>query len=180
MSRCGFFGVTLAVTCGTLLAACVQGPQKSAPVDTSAHPPGAPEETRYIVVQRGQSLGRIAETYHVPQQAIIAANQLAPPYRLKAGARLAIPGSVVQPEAQPTQSTKEVASSPPRSAKPAQARNAKIRHAEPEVIPLDDPAPASPASDRTTEKAASESEGASRGGVKGDYGYFGLDAALSR
>ena len=180
MSRCGFFGAALALTCGTLLTACAQDPQKSAPVDTSAHPPGAPEETRYIVVQRGQSLGLIAETYHVPQQAIIAANHLAPPYRLKAGARLAIPGSVVQPEARPTQSTKEVASSPPRSAKPAQPRNAKIRHAEPEVIPLDDPAPASPASDRAAEKASSDSGGASRGGVKGDYGYFGLDAALSR
>ena len=180
MSRCGFFGAALALTCGTLLAACVQGPQKSAPVDTSAHPPAAPEETRNIVVQRGQSVGRIAEIYHVPQQAIIAANHLAPPYRLKAGARLAIPGSVVQPETQPTQNTKEVASSAPRSAKPAQARNANIRHAEPEVIPLDDPAPASPANDRAADKASSDREGASRGGVKGDYGYFGLDPDLSR
>ena len=180
MNRCGFFGAALTVTCGTLLAACVQGPQKSAPVETSAHPPAAPEETRNIVVQRGQSLGRIAETYHVPQQAIIAANHLAPPYRLKAGARLAIPGSVVQPETQTTQSTKEVASSAPRLARPAQAREAKVRHAEPEVIPLDDPTPASPASDRAAEKASSDSGGASQGGVKGAYGYFGLDPALSR
>lgn len=180
MSRCGFFGVALALTCGAFLTSCVQGPQKSASVETSAHPPAAPEEARYIVVQRGQSLGRIAETYHVPQQAIIAANHLAPPYRLKTGARLAIPGSVVQPETQPTQNTKEVASSAPRSAKPAQARNAKIRTAEPEVIPLDDPAPASPAKDRAVDKTASDSGGASRGGVKGAYGYFGLDPALSR
>jgi hypothetical protein len=116
----------------------------------------------------------------VPQQAIIAANHLAPPYRLKTGARLAIPGSVVQPETQPTRNTKEVASSAPRSAKPAQARNAKIRNAEPEVIPLDDPAPASPAKDRAVDKTATDSGGASRGGVKGAYGYFGLDPALSR
>jgi LysM repeat protein len=180
MSRCGFFGAALALTCGTFLTACVQGPQNSVPVEMSAHPPAAPEETRYIVVQRGQSVGRIAESYHVSQQAIIAANHLAPPYRLNAGARLAIPGSVVQPETQPTQSTKEVASSAPGSAKPAQARNAKIRHAEPEVIPLDDPAPASPAKDRADDKAASGSGVASLGGVKGAYGYFGLDPALSR
>jgi murein DD-endopeptidase MepM/ murein hydrolase activator NlpD len=176
MSRCGFFGAALALTCGTLLAACVQDPQKSAPVDTSAHPPAAPEETSYIVVQRGQSLGRIAETYHVPQQAIIAANHLAPPYRLNAGARLAIPGS----ETQPTQNTKEVASSAARSARPAQATQAKIRHAEPQVIPLDDPALAPPANDRAADKASSDSGGASRGGVKGAYGYFGLDPDLSR
>jgi len=35
-----------------------------------------------IAVKPGQSLGRIAEHYHVSKRAIIAANQLRPPYEL--------------------------------------------------------------------------------------------------
>ena len=47
--------------------------------------------SRYIIVQPGQSVTRIAQAYHVPAQAIIAANHLTPPYKLKVGGRLEVP-----------------------------------------------------------------------------------------
>jgi murein DD-endopeptidase MepM/ murein hydrolase activator NlpD len=46
-----------------------------------------------ITVERGDSLGRIAERYHVSQQAIIEANGLKPPYKVLSGSRLIIPGA---------------------------------------------------------------------------------------
>ena len=78
---------------------------------------------RQITVERGQSLGKIAVKYHVPKQAIIAANHLeAPDYKVKIGSKLTIPGG-----AAPLQQ----AMAPPSSAGPS-----------PNVIPLDDaPAP---------------------------------------
>jgi murein DD-endopeptidase MepM/ murein hydrolase activator NlpD len=77
---------------------------------------------RQITVERGQSLGKIAVQYHVPKQAIIAANHLeAPEYKVKIGSKLTIPGG-----AAPVQQAMA-----PRSAGPS-----------PDVIPLDDlPAP---------------------------------------
>jgi LysM repeat protein len=50
-------------------------------------------ETRQIVVEDGQSISRIAVRYRVPKAAIIAANRLEPPYKIKIGQRLVIPGS---------------------------------------------------------------------------------------
>jgi LysM repeat protein len=160
----GMLGTALLLSCGGLLAACAESPQTSAPayvmgpaqgVPTTAatslgsQSAGGPRKTRYIVVRPGQSLGRIAAAYHVPMQAIIAANQLSTPYSLKAGARLAIPLAARQAGTPPVSSTK-VASSAPAPAHSGHAarrasapsRHAKVRLAEPEVIPLDDPAPA--------------------------------------
>jgi LysM repeat protein len=149
----GMLGTALLLSCGGL-AACGGGPQISAGGSaqgvpaTAAGPQsaGGPGETRYIVIRAGQSLGRIAEAYHVPKQAIIAANHLTPPYSLKAGARLAIPLAAAPAGTQAVSSTNVA---PSASANPGHAaggsapmRHAKIRHAEPEVIPLDDPAPA--------------------------------------
>jgi murein DD-endopeptidase MepM/ murein hydrolase activator NlpD len=81
-----------------LLAACADSSGGPAPVymrgaaPTASVPPVPPwHENKIITVQRGQSLGAIAHAYHVTEGAIIAANQLKPPYELRAGARLVIP-----------------------------------------------------------------------------------------
>lgn len=60
---------------------------------TSSNIPSPPSagSSRDITVQRGQSLTRIARDYHVPMNAIIAANHLRPPYRLLIGEHLTIP-----------------------------------------------------------------------------------------
>jgi LysM repeat protein len=152
----GMLGTALLFSCGGLLAACAGGPQTSAMGSAQGVPAtaagrlftGSGSETRYIVVRPGQSLGRVAQAYHVPKQAIIAANHLMPPYSLKAGTRLAIPLAAAQGRAQPMSST-NVALSAPASASTGRAagvsaptRHAKVRHPERKVIPLDDPAPA--------------------------------------
>ena len=48
-------------------------------------------EPRYVTIEEGQTLIRIAHANHVLASAIAAANQLEPPYPLKAGSRLLIP-----------------------------------------------------------------------------------------
>lgn len=77
----------------------------------------AREEAREIVVEAGQSVSRIAARYHMPRRAIIAANNLTPPYKIKPGQHLLIPSAGGLPPAP------AVAESPP-----------------PEIIPLDRPA----------------------------------------
>jgi LysM repeat protein len=90
--------------------------------------------TGHRITITGQSLGRIAEAYKVPKKVIIAANNLAPPYELKAGARLIIPDA-----------TAEVAASTPKKVMPAiisEDRNrSRPKAGEPEEIPLDEPSP---------------------------------------
>src|ERR1700680_2331346 len=97
--------------------------------------PGAgPPEARTITVERGQSLGRIAEAYHVPKQAIIAANHLTPPYKLKPGALLLLPGA----RPAPAQQAMIPATAAPPTPGPGPASAA---YASPDVIPLDEPPP---------------------------------------
>ncbi len=86
-------------------------------------------EDRRIVVWQGQSLGGIARAHHVSERAIIAANHLAPPYKLAAGQHLLIPGAAQAPGQQ-----KLAAGSPAGPIAPG--------HPPPEIIPLDGPAPA--------------------------------------
>src|SRR5271165_2456029 len=69
-----------------LLAAC--GPREPAPVITGAEAPPPPMQ---IIVQRGQTLSGIAQTYHVPMTAVAEANRLSPPYRILVGQALIIP-----------------------------------------------------------------------------------------
>jgi LysM repeat protein len=88
-----------------------------------------------IAVKPGQSLGRIAEHYHVSKRAIIAANQLRPPYELKAGSQLVIPGvsantATVEPQHKATTTT-----GPTKTAHATKAKSPAA--SEPEVIPLD-------------------------------------------
>lgn len=61
--------------------------------DTPKEAPAVESETRQIVVQAGQSLSRIAAKYGIPQRAIIAANDLTPPYKIKIGQELLLPSA---------------------------------------------------------------------------------------
>ena len=151
------------IACSGLLVACAQ--EASGPVTMGSapdHPSGSvraglpqtdtPMKSRSIIVKPGQSVGGIAEAYHVSTRAIIAANHLMPPYELKVGARLLIPVAAAWSTAK--------AAVPQHSRPPsADIVNASQPHSRPkrpppEVIPLDDPAPA--LSSPTDEKSAAE------------------------
>jgi len=104
--------VLLAVT--GLLTACAGSPVEPAPVflrgsepmSANAPPPwrqSAPppwRENKTVTVRRGQTLADIAHANHVPEHALIAANNLKPPYKLKAGTRLTIPDGGMAPPMQ--------------------------------------------------------------------------------
>src|SRR5713226_7427083 len=88
-----------AVLCTLFGVACSSGPPEPAPLvmmgagpgvvgQALASPAAAPlsaASTRSIVVRPGQSIGGIARDYHVSKEAIIAANHLAPPYKIQMG-----------------------------------------------------------------------------------------------
>jgi LysM repeat protein len=67
--------------------------------DTPKQASVAEREARKIVVQPGQSLSRIAAQYGMPQRAIITANDLTPPYKIKIGQQLLIPSADGPPPA---------------------------------------------------------------------------------
>lgn len=125
-----------------LLAACAVEPQSAAPVilkgagSEGVEGAVAPAPAGRIVVQPGQSLGGIAQRYHVSKGAIIAANQLKPPYKLAAGQRLLIPGVAPSP-ARPAMAAAPFP--PPPASAPAAAGRPP-----PEIIPLDGLATARP------------------------------------
>lgn len=124
-----------------LVAACAAGPPApvilngaapgivgETPVVTAPPPtPGYPGESQGIVVRPGESVSRLAQQYHVPERAIIAANHLQPPYKIETGQKLLIPGAARRPA--------EAANGPMR------ARPVAANHQPPEIIPLDGPAP---------------------------------------
>lgn len=143
------YGTTFALilACSALVA-CADEPIRPAPVflnggpgmnatRSSAAKPATPD-SRFVVVSPGHSLGGIAEANHVPKQAIIAANHLSPPYKLKVGQMLRLPVSVA---ASTPKRDKAVAVAPMRSRHAtvlADTRSSK--HAPPEeMIPLDEP-----------------------------------------
>jgi murein DD-endopeptidase MepM/ murein hydrolase activator NlpD len=100
------------------------GPQPLPP------PAMAGQGQRVIVVERGQSLGRLAERYHIPKRAIIDANHLKPPYNIEIGQRLVLPGAGA-PSPQMAQ-----ANSIPLQGPPPPGQHAAR---EPAVVPLDGP-----------------------------------------
>ena len=91
MNCAGVFRVALVLGTSALLA-CTDRPATPA-----VAPPMPAVKQIYVVVERGQSLDRIAQMYRVAKQDIIAANQLKPPYELKPGTVLAMPASPAQP-----------------------------------------------------------------------------------
>jgi LysM domain len=123
-----------------LLASCAAPESKiTAPPETVTPPIAAATPSKQpskntlgqslvIVVKPGQSLGRIAEHY------IIEANQLQPPYELKAGSQLVIPRAAT------TTATEQPRNKAPTSGSTKTAHVMKVKSAptgEPEVIPLD-------------------------------------------
>jgi LysM repeat protein len=143
------------------LAACTDAPSQPAPVFLNGGPgmaaarsaaakPTTPD-TRFVIVGPGQSLGGIAEANHLSKQAIIAANHLSPPYKLKDGQTLRLPVSVA---ASVPRRDKVAGVAPRRSQRStvlADTRSSKHATSE-EVIPLDDPA--SPSMAGSAEKPA--------------------------
>ena len=135
------------------LVACADEPIRPAPVFLNGGPgmaatrSGAAKpttaDTRFVIVGPGQSLGGIADANHVSKQAVIAANHLSPPYKLKIGQTLRLPVSV--------------AASTPRQDKVAALAQRRSRHStvladtrsphrdkrggSEEIIPLDEPTP---------------------------------------
>jgi LysM repeat protein len=67
--------------------------------DTPKQAPAAEREARQIVVQPGQSVSRIAAKYGMSKRAIIAANDLTPPYKIKIGQQLLLPSADGPPPA---------------------------------------------------------------------------------
>jgi murein DD-endopeptidase MepM/ murein hydrolase activator NlpD len=138
-ARQGIIRAVPVIALAGLVAACAFGPPNPAPIVTggpaprgvaepAVRPAPARGEGRRIVVAHGQSLNGIAHAYHVPASAIIAANHLAPPYKVEAGKYLLIPGAADAPM-------------PPLGAA-APAAPTPQGHPPPEIIPLDGPAPA--------------------------------------
>src|ERR1700756_344553 len=86
---------TVAVLLAVLAAGCAAetATDSTAPIDTVAAPSSiaTQQAPKHIVVRAGQSVSRIAAEYGVPRRAIIAANHLEPPYKLKIGQQLVIP-----------------------------------------------------------------------------------------
>ena len=151
MFRLSIYRTVLIVGCG-LVAACAERPAAVAPVA----PPAATKPI-FVAVERGQSLDRIAQAYHVAKHDIITANHLKPPYRLKPGTVLTIP--IVATEIAEPAITSSEADTPPHSAAksdnqlraaakpdheasaPTPVRRKKPKAIEQAVIPLDDPTP---------------------------------------
>jgi murein DD-endopeptidase MepM/ murein hydrolase activator NlpD len=127
--------------------------------------PVAPAPQRHevrITVRPGQSVRGLAHAYHVPERAIIAANHLPPPYKVKIGQSLVIPGALeaspVRQAALPPKTVYEVppavrqaplpvAAAPapgPIAAAPAPPPVSASSGPTPirDIISLDDPAPA--------------------------------------
>jgi len=152
MKRGRQYGVaaSLLLACGVLVA-CADGPIRPAPVFLNGAGPGTAAtrsaakptipETRFVIVGPGQSVGGIAEANHVSKQAVIAANHLSPPFKLKIGQALKIP---VAAAATTVARSKTLAASPTAPQHPtvlaAQSAVRGKRVASEELIPLDDPA----------------------------------------
>jgi murein DD-endopeptidase MepM/ murein hydrolase activator NlpD len=154
---------SLSVIAG-LLTACVDGPitpapvylRGAAPMAANGPPPPAWRENKTVMVHRGQSLSDIAHANHVPEGALIAANNLQPPYRLRVGARLVIPDRNAPPVRQaalrpmPPPTKIMTAPSPHPIPPPQMAANAPpqnistprpVTPTQNAIVPTDPPAP---------------------------------------
>ena len=104
-----------------------------------------------ITVRPGQSVRGLARAYHVSERAIIAANHLPPPYKVKIGQSLLIPGasgtSPVQQAALPPKTIYEVPPAvrqAPLSVPPTPVAASSGPPPMRDIISLDDPPPAPP------------------------------------
>src|SRR3954468_12427017 len=100
IARRGLARAVIAISLAGLVAGCAGDQAGPAPVylktgqavGADAAPPPPRRQGQRVVVRPGQSLRGIAGAYHVSERSIIAANRLSPPYKLKSGASLLIPG----------------------------------------------------------------------------------------
>ena len=170
--RRGLAHAAASILLAGLVAACADGtPPEPAPVylkggmsgGPEAAPIPAPRHDVRLTVRPGQSVRGLAHAYHVPEQTIIAANHLAPPYKIKIGQDLLIPGALESPVQQASLPPKTMYDVPPPVAPvppaiatapvplaptpmaaappPAAAPTPQPIH---DIISLDDPPPAAP------------------------------------
>ena len=111
MSQLGIFRAALILGAGALATACAG---QTGPMAHTAAPAVPAEKQIYVIVQRGQSLDRIAREYRVAKQEIIAANHLKPPFQVKPGAVLVIPLGAAQLSKEATQSKGAPAKAAPK------------------------------------------------------------------
>jgi murein DD-endopeptidase MepM/ murein hydrolase activator NlpD len=158
LRRCGLARAGLVAILAGLVGACAE-PTEPAPVFQKGQaapvvgPMPAPPPALQVIVKRGQTLDGYAYTYHVPKSAIIAANNLRPPYQLKAGQRLTVPAvgaPIRQAAAHPVAASPMV---PPPTPLPPPSQAAVPQppptpqsitppgRGAPDVISLDGPAP---------------------------------------
>jgi nucleoid-associated protein YgaU len=71
-----------------LLSGCAGRARPRQPQSTPTRPVGV-----YHVVERGQTLWRIAQVYEVPLEQLVEANKIDEPERIEIGSRLWIPGA---------------------------------------------------------------------------------------
>jgi LysM repeat protein len=141
MRQFSFLRAALFLGYGVLVSACANNPAPVAAVTPASTTP--PAGHAYLVVDRGQSLDKIAQTYHVAKRDLIAANHLTPPFGLKPGMVLEIPAPTMKSVAKAKERPEdggavEAGAKPVRTGAVAgPARSAKPKPSEPEVIPLD-------------------------------------------
>lgn len=146
-ARRDFGSASLILLLWGLLTSCV--PQVNAPAPVVS---GGPVERGplSVTIQRGQSLSEIAQSYHVPMRTIAEANGLSPPYRIKTGRQLVIPGAGPQraPEAPPSRpdDTSSAAANLDRPAAASPERPAVTAAPPVPQSPLPPPVPAPPMS----------------------------------
>jgi LysM repeat protein len=93
-------GFVAACQAPTPTAANGGAPEVAAPgPDTPQQALAAKPEAQQIVVEAGRSVSRIAAKYGVSPRAIIDANNLTPPYKIKTGQQLLVPGAGGSPPA---------------------------------------------------------------------------------
>jgi LysM repeat protein len=96
MRRCRLHAAVAIVAVG-LVTACETEPPALTATNETMPEQVAKREPRQIIVQPGQSVSLIAAKYQVPQRAIIAANDLTPPYKIKIGQQLLVPSADAPP-----------------------------------------------------------------------------------
>jgi hypothetical protein len=134
MRRLGALRVVLFAPCLAVLASCGARPQPASP-PTISRP--APDHTAVVIVivARGQTLDQIAKSFRVPKEAIIAANDLKPPYSLQPGSPLTVPLAAQEPEKKKPPPIPAITSQPKRS--PGAPNPGGAAKPGPDVIPLD-------------------------------------------
>lgn len=152
---------------GILLTACLL-----LAAMTSCAPTGI-----YHTVEPGQTLYRIAKTYHIPEAELARANRIKDPTKLRTGQKLYLPG-VVRPRQVPTYASNQTATAKPAEQPNRSAAAARSKPA-PQVI---SPSPQSRAPKASPAKTARSSASAEKGvfiwPVKGKVvSQFGADGA---